>query len=354
MPQSRKSLLFWLFSVPLVLLNPACLASRAPDAHDATSAEAVGVKTALLSQEAQGRLAELEDGLRYAHDEGDAQAEASILDSIGLLNYGNQRFDEALEAFSRSLALYRGLKAESFEATELCEQGAAYTALGMQQKALDSYKEALPMWRRVDRQREAATLGKIAEVFCMLHDSVEALHFNQAALDSYVQVGDAGGQATVLNNIGLAYFSSGNNRKAMSYFESARNAYLIAANPAGEATALNNLAVAYAASGDNNDALVSFDEALELQRKGSDRSAEAVTLNSIGIVYSRMGQSSMARKLYGEAASIYHTLGDQQVKTRDLNSLSLPVSEAKREGRKKKADTFEGLDTCAAQLPIIQ
>ena len=354
MVQSRKLLLVCLFLVPLVLLNPACLESLAPDAHDATPTEMFGLKTALLSQEAEGKLSELEDGLKYAHNQGDAQAEARILDSIGLLNYGNQRFDKALEAFSSSLALYRKLKMESFEAVELCEQGAAYTALGMPQKALDSYKEALPIWRRVDRGREAATLGKIAEIFRTLHDSGEALHFDQAALESFVQAGDMGGQATVLNNIGLAYFSSGNRRKAVSYFEKARTAYLVAANPAGEARALNNLAVVYASSGDNSDALVSFDAALELQRKTSDRSAEAATLNSIGVVYSRMGQSLMAHKFYGEAASIYHTLGDRQAETRESNSLSLAISEAKRDGGKKKADTFEGLNACPPQLPNIQ
>ncbi len=62
--------------------------------------------------------------------------------------------------------------------------GAAYTALGMEQKALDAYKEALPLWHRLDRGREAATLGKIAEIFRSLHDPREALHFDEAALEA--------------------------------------------------------------------------------------------------------------------------------------------------------------------------
>lgn len=349
-----KAFFVLLFSVALVLLNPTCLAGLAPDAHDATPTEMFGLKFAPLPPEAQERLSELEARLTDAHGNGDAQAEAGILHSIGLLNYANQRFDEALEAFSKSLALYRQLSAESSEAAELCEVGAAYTALGMEQKALDAYKEALPLWRRLDRGREAATLGKIAEVFRTLHDAREALHFDQAALEAYVQVGDRGGEATVLNNIGLAYFVSGNERKAVSYFDKARTAYHAVANLAGEATALNNLAVAYAASGDNIDALASFEQALELHRQGNDRGAEAVTLNSIGMVYSRMGQSLIANRFYGQAASIYHALGDQQAETRELNALSLAVTDAKRNGHKRKTETDERLNACQTLHPTVQ
>jgi tetratricopeptide (TPR) repeat protein len=354
MVSSRKASLFLLFSVALVSPNPTCLEGLAPDTHDAVLTEMFGLKTALLSQEAQEELGELEDRLRDAHGRGDAETEAGILRSIGLLNYANQRFDEALDAFARSLALYRLLSEERFEATELCEMGAAFTAMGMEQKALDAYKEALPLWRRLDRGREAATLGKIGEVFRTEHDAGEALHFDQAALEAYVQAGDRVGEATVLNNIGLAYFVSGNERKAVSYFEKAQTAYHAVANPAGEATALNNLGVVYSASGDNSDALASFEQALELHRKSNDRSAEAVTLNSIGVVYSRMGQSLIARRFYGQAASIYHALGDQQSETHEFNALSLAGTDAQRNGHKKKTDSEEGLNACRSLHPIVQ
>src|SRR5579863_8942955 len=108
MVYSRRALHALLFSVPLVL-NPTRLAGLAPDAHDATPTEMIGLKSAPLSPEAQDRLSQLEAGLRDAHGRGDAPAEAGILHSIGLLNYANQRFDEALDAFSKSLGLYRQL-----------------------------------------------------------------------------------------------------------------------------------------------------------------------------------------------------------------------------------------------------
>jgi tetratricopeptide (TPR) repeat protein len=357
--KSRKSFLISLFSVALVFLLPTCLKGLEPDAHEATTTEMSGLKSAPLSPDAQERLSELEARLADAHDKRDAQAEAGILHSIGLLNYANQRFDEALDAFSKSLVLYRQLSAENLEAAELCEVGAAYTALGMDEKALDAYKEALPLWRVLDRGREAATLGKIGEVFRTLHDGGEALHFDQAALEAYKQAGDRGGEATVLNNIGLAYFVSGNERKAVGYFDKARTVYHAVANLAGEATALNNLAVADSASGDNVDALASFEQALELHRKSNDRSAEAVTLNSMGVVYSRMGQSLIANRFYSQAASIYHALGDREAEAREPNALSLAATDAKRNGHQKKTNTDEGLNAGGmnagpSQHPIVQ
>jgi tetratricopeptide (TPR) repeat protein len=352
MLNSCKVFLVLLFSVAIVLLNPICLKGLASDAHDSTPTEMFGVKSAPLSPEAQERLSEFEAKLRDAHGQGDAQAEAGILHFIGLLNYANQRFDEALDAFSKSLALYRQLNAESFQAAELCELGATYTALGMEQKALDAYKESLPLWHRLDRGREAATLGKIAEVFRTLHDAGEALRFDQAALEAYVRAGDRVGEATVLNNIGLAYFATGNERKAVGYLDKARSAYHAIANAAGEAAVLNNLAVAYSASGNNSDALALFEQALELDRKRNDRSAEAVALNSIGVVYAHMRQPLIAHRFYGQAASIYHDLGDLKAEASELNAASLAVSDAKRNGRKRKTDSDEGLNTSPSPSTI--
>lgn len=78
-----------------------------------------------------------------------------------------------------------------------------------------------------------------------------------------------------------------------------------------------------------------------------------MTLKSIGAVYSRMGESLAVHRFYGEAASIYHALGDQRAETRELNALSLAVTDAKRNGRKKKTDTDEGLNASPSH-PIVQ
>ncbi|WP_348261991.1 tetratricopeptide repeat protein [Telmatobacter sp. DSM 110680] len=341
-----------LFFVTLVLIETPLMAARAPDTRDASASEVFGLRTAPLSPQAQEDLNELEDALKDARKRGDAQGEAHAFRAIGLLNYSNERFEDALEAFSNSLALYRQLNAEVLTATELCEMASAYTALSMDQKALDAYKQALPMWHRLDRGREAATLGKIAEIFRRLRDGAEALRFDQAALEGYTLVSDRGGQATVLNNIGLAYFAAGNKRKAVDYFQKARSAYHDLSNLAGEATALNNIAVVYTASGDNIEALASFERELDLTRKSKDRTVEAMTLNSIAVTYSRMGESLAAHKFYGQAASIYHELGDRQAESRELTALSLAIADAKRRGH-KNTNTDEVLNACPEALPIV-
>ncbi len=351
MRNTSKTLVIATLSVTLVLLKSSSLAAKPPNARDAGPSEALGPRTA-LSQQAQEKLNQLEDALKDAREKKDSQGEAQALRAIGLLNYSSARFDDALEAFSNSLVLYRELKSETLEATELCEMASAYTALGIYQKALDTYKLALPEWRRLDRGREAATLGKIAEIFRTLRDAAEALRFDQAALQAYTQAGDRRGQATVLNNIGLAYFAGGNKRKAADYFQKARAAYHDLANPVGEATALNNLAVVYSASGDNTEALASFKRELELTRRNKDRNAEALTLNSIAVTYSRMGESLIAHKFYSQAASLYHEMGDQQSEFRELTALSLAVADSKRHRNKKNTDTDQGFNLCRTQLPI--
>ena len=91
-----------------------------------------------------------------------------------------------------------------------------------QRKALDFYEQALPLMRQVgDRGGEAATLNNIGMVYSALGDQRKALDFYEQALPLIRQVGDRGGEATTLNNIGGVYDDLGEKRKALDFFEQA-------------------------------------------------------------------------------------------------------------------------------------
>jgi len=109
-----------------------------------------------------------------------------------------------------------------------------------------------------DRGGEAITLNNIGGVYDALGEKQKALDFYNQALPIRRAVGDRGGEATTLNNIGAG---------------------------GGEAITLNNIGRVYDALGEKQKALDYYNQALPILRAVGDRGGEAITLNNIGILY---------------------------------------------------------------------
>ena len=58
-------------------------------------------------------------------------------------------------------------------------------------------------------------------VYDALGEKQKALDYYEQALPLYRQVGDRGGEATTLNNIGMVYSALGEKQKALDYYEQA-------------------------------------------------------------------------------------------------------------------------------------
>ena len=77
-------------------------------------------------------------------------------------------------------------------------------------------------------------------------------------------MGDKGGEATTLNNLGLVYDALGDKQKALAYYEQALPLSRQVGDKGGEATTLNNLGGVYDALGDKQKALAYYEQALPL------------------------------------------------------------------------------------------
>ncbi|MDT9288316.1 tetratricopeptide repeat protein, partial [Limnospira sp. PMC 1298.21] len=78
--------------------------------------------------------------------------------------------------------------------------------VGEKQTALDYYNQALPLLRAVgDRGGKATTLNNIGAVYDSLGEKQTALDYYNQALPLLRAVGDRRGEATTLNNIGGVY-----------------------------------------------------------------------------------------------------------------------------------------------------
>ncbi len=70
-----------------------------------------------------------------------------------------------------------------------------------------------------DRGGEAVTLNNLGGVWSALGEKAKALEYYGQALSLYHAVGDRGGEARTLNNIGGVYYALGDLDQAIAYLE---------------------------------------------------------------------------------------------------------------------------------------
>ncbi|MEA5551684.1 CHAT domain-containing tetratricopeptide repeat protein, partial [Anabaena cylindrica UHCC 0172] len=155
-------------------------------------------------------------------------------------------------------------------------------SLGEKQKALEYFNQALPLQSAVgDRGGVATTLSNIGAVYDDLGEKQKALEYYNQALPLQSAVGDRGGEATTLNNIGSFYYSLGEKQKALEYFNQALPLRRAVGDKRGEASTLNNIGGVYDDLGEKQKALEYYNQALPLRRAVGDRGGEAITLYNI-------------------------------------------------------------------------
>ena len=97
-----------------------------------------------------------------------------------------------------------------------------YAALGDQRQALAYYEQALPLRRQVgDRGGEATTLNNIGGCMPPWVTSARRWRTTSRRCRLRRQVGDRAGEATTLNNIGVVYAAWASQRQALAYYEQA-------------------------------------------------------------------------------------------------------------------------------------
>ncbi|MDQ1292321.1 MAG: hypothetical protein QG608_199, partial [Actinomycetota bacterium] len=113
------------------------------------------------------------------------------------------RFEEVRRVSSSTLSL--GHDAGAFN-----DLGRALYATGDRAGALESYGQALRLYRQVgDRAGEATTLNNIGSVHQARGDLDQALDLFGQALPLHRQVGDRAGEATTLTDIGRVHRARG-------------------------------------------------------------------------------------------------------------------------------------------------
>ena len=227
--------------------------------------------------------------------------EAVTLGAIGTIYYIQNELQKARDYFERGLAIRRELKNRLQDAIARLKADNAGSNSNDKQKLLDFYNQVLAN----TNFKEALLLYPLGNVYFQLSENQKALESYNQALTLYKAEKKPLYEATVLGSIGNLYFHSGETKKALDFYNQALEIQRAEKDTAAQAKTLSSIGKIYKRLGESQQALATYKQALELQRERNDLLGQAGIHEDIGLLYYTVGQLQLARDSYNQALKLW-------------------------------------------------
>ena len=250
------------------------------------------------------------------------QAEAYRLFEQGNQQDDISQFREALQSWEQALTIYREIGYRQGEAISLKNVGNAYLFLGQYDRAIEFYQQSLKISREIGyRQGEADSLGNLGLPYYSLGQYQKAIDFHQQSLEIEREIGDRLGEANSLGSLGNVYHSLGQYQKAIDFHQQYLEMAREIGYRRGEAISLGNLGIAYDSLGQYQKGIDFHQQYLEMAREIGYRLGEANSLGSLGNVYHSLGQYQNAIDFHQQFLEMAREIGYRQGESIGLNNL---------------------------------
>jgi len=224
-------------------------------------------------------------------------ARATILNQRGSTLWNMGKLEQSIESYAEALVIYRAIGMQRHEARALNNMGIVFAALGEYEEALAHYKSALKIDQALgERSGLALKLGNIGQCYSDLGDLDRAENYLGRALKVAEQTGDLSAAADTAVSWGQTKLQRKDNRGAMQLFE--RGLALATENRERyqEIRALQYIALAHLAVGDPPEA------ALEMARSATEWAKKMPMM--VGIIYGLSFQALALAKLGRHAEAV--------------------------------------------------
>ncbi len=203
---------------------------------------------------------------------------ATILNQRGTTLWNIGRLEQAIESYAEALVIYRAVGMGRHEARALNNMGIVFAALGEYEEALAHYKSALKIDQALgDRSSIALKLGNIGQCYSDLGDIDKAESYLGKALKVAEQTGDLSAAADAAVSWGQTKMQRGDTKAALALFERGLSLATENRERYQEVRALQYIALAHLTAGDPPEA------ALEMARSATDWARKMPML--VGIIY---------------------------------------------------------------------
>lgn len=236
-------------------------------------------------------------------NEGLGRAEnfiGDILQSIGQHDFAEKAYVRAAAAF----------KDPANDAETFMELGEAHQLQGERPEALEAYERSLGLYRRLNEQAKVAQITRsIAFILYELERWAESEKYYRDALKMADETGMKELKDSITLEIGNAIAQQGRLDEARRFFEQSASQARATKDNDTLADALHSLAVTYVAEGNRKRAGELYDESLKLNLESGDRRGQAFTLYEMGVNEAELGNREKGRDLLKQAQTIYEDLG---------------------------------------------
>jgi DNA-binding SARP family transcriptional activator/Tfp pilus assembly protein PilF len=260
----------------------------------------------------------------YARDAArrvaDRAAEATALDSLGVVFYRQGDYRQATGRFQEALVLFRQSGDRSGEARTLHHLGMVFHVQGQYQRAIDLAWQTVELFRETgDQFGEAQALEALGLLTRQRGRYQDATSHHRRALALRRELGDVSGQAYSLDNLGTVYLRQGSYEVAARRLHQALKLFRQVGDRSGEADVLINLGAVYLGQRHPSRAASHIEQALALSREIGDQDSEADALNGLGDVLVATGRSDEAYASHIAALQLARQIGDryQQARAHD-------------------------------------
>lgn len=194
------------------LLDDAMSAARASgDPSLELDALRITAEVARGRGDAAGALAACDEAIERAGTSRNLlPARGQVLVQKGIVLRRHGRADEAFEAYTEAIVIFRRLGIRRAEAFALNSLGVALTSNGLYEDAITTFRASIHIDRQTgDRLRLGRKLSNVGQLYDALGDVSQGLAFVQRALDVFEAVDDRAGRCDALSAIAEMMLEAG-------------------------------------------------------------------------------------------------------------------------------------------------
>lgn len=281
---------------------------------------------------------------------------ANACTAAGEVNFLAGNYEESLENYTQSLAIFKNLGSQVGMAESLLGLGKAYYRLGQSEEALKKFSECLSIYEKLNNiGGQSATyinLGLLYDDSKSYNQAIEyynkalvyakkagddisvascyhnlgGIYGDQEKFDMAIEcferslkikekLGNKKGCATTLNSIGGTYYAMGNIDMALGYFEKANVIYLQLHDLKGAFPSCNNIGFMHLEKKNYTKALAYFDKAFALAKETHSTRNRITCLENLAAVHQELGNYKLATEYATEGSSLKDTLYDTEQAT---------------------------------------
>ena len=225
---------------------------------------------------------------------------ARLLARAGLGFKARYRWDEAEQALTEAIELYRRFGAETGEFASLLENIAEVLRWKTHyEQAVDNLLEALRIFQRSgDVGGEANCIESLGDIALDRSHHDEARTRYEEALPLYRQIGNVLGEANCIQSLGDIALRRSQHDEARTRYEEALSLYRQIGNVLGEANCIQSLGDIALQRSQHDEARARYEEALLLFRQVGSVLGEANCIKSLGDIALDHSQHDEARARY--------------------------------------------------------